>query len=198
MVYLIQDIKEGAIKMPGHTFEDWREVLRRHNFEVIVERNLSYQLYKRLDKSDEGPLLYLNPVGHDKAFNKKGREIIEQAIIEQCFTVQEIKEFLKKELSALGAECHTIVVKQESGPIEIRCPACGSKCPSLLMAEDPVLETRGWGADCPRCGKPFNFKVRKELVTPRSTALAGSAESKEEKQKIPVTSQSKGWWKFWK
>lgn len=54
-----------------------------------------------------------------------------------------------------------IEVRQKSGSIEIRCPSCGSKCPSFLQADDPVLESRTWGADCPRCGRPFNFKVKK-------------------------------------
>lgn len=57
---------------------------------------------------------------------------------------------------------YEIVVSQKSGVIDIRCPSCGSKCPSFLLADDPVLDKRTWGADCPRCGLPFNFKVIKK------------------------------------
>jgi hypothetical protein len=54
-----------------------------------------------------------------------------------------------------------IVVRKSRGFIDIICPSCGSKCPSLLLADDPVLVKRIWGADCPACGRVFNFKVKR-------------------------------------
>ncbi len=61
----------------------------------------------------------------------------------------------------MNDEITVIEVRQKGGFIEIRCPSCGSKCPSFLQANDPVIESRPWGADCPACGRSFNFKVRK-------------------------------------
>lgn len=52
-----------------------------------------------------------------------------------------------------------VAVSQKAGFINIKCPSCGSKCQSRLRAEDPVLESRIWGADCPTCGHAFNFKA---------------------------------------
>lgn len=36
-----------------------------------------------------------------------------------------------------------IVVKQKSGFIDIKCPSCGSKCPSLLQADDSAYHSNG-------------------------------------------------------
>jgi len=145
--------------MPKFTFEEWREILKKHAFEIIVERNLSYELYKRLDNSEEGPLLYLNPVGSDTGFNDKGGEVVKQYFKGY---EHEVKELLERELTLLGRVVHTIVVKQDTGTIDIRCPSCRRECSSFLQADDPVIEDRTWGADCPHCG-PFSFKVKKDL-----------------------------------
>jgi ribosomal protein S27E len=68
-----------------------------------------------------------------------------------------------------------IVVRQQSGFIDIRCPSCGSKCPSFLLADDPVLEDRTWRADCPSCGRAFNFKVKKQSNEPSQSLSPGKS-----------------------
>jgi hypothetical protein len=70
--------------------------------------------------------------------------------------------YAKKELADWEEEelhRNIVTVAKREGFIEITCPECGAQCPSLLSADDPVLETRSWGADCPSCGRAFNFKV---------------------------------------
>lgn len=70
--------------------------------------------------------------------------------------------YAKKELADWEEEelhRNIVTVAKREGFVEIRCPECGAQCPSFLSADDPVLETRPWGADCPSCGRAFNFKV---------------------------------------
>jgi len=70
--------------------------------------------------------------------------------------------YAKKELAHWEEEelhNNIVTVMKRDGFVEITCPECGAQCPSLLSADDPVLETRSWGADCPSCGRVFNFKV---------------------------------------
>jgi ribosomal protein S27E len=61
----------------------------------------------------------------------------------------------------MNGDTIVVEVRIKSGFIDIRCPSCGSKCPSFLKADDPVLASRTWGADCPKCGRAFNFRVVK-------------------------------------
>lgn len=70
--------------------------------------------------------------------------------------------YAKKELADWEEEelhNNIVTVTKREGFVEITCPECGAQCPSLLSADDPVLETRSWGADCPSCGRAFNFRV---------------------------------------